>query len=100
MLEVLARRFGGEVGASGTGVDVRDQSAILVWYSAVVCLSWIMLGTLRFLWWYGQEMGRGRCCGGPPEMRKEFQKSLCLSEMVLRGRARCAPSNVRVLGDR
>ena len=37
---------------------------------------------------------------GPPEMWKEFQKSLCLSEMVLGERARCAPSNVGVLGRR
>jgi hypothetical protein len=33
-------------------------------------------------------------------MRKESQKSLCLSEMVLGERARCAPSSVGVVGDR
>ena len=38
--------------------------------------------------------------GGPPGMRKEFQKSLCLSETVRGERARCAPSSVGVLGER
>ena len=38
--------------------------------------------------------------GGPPGMRKEFQKSLCLSETVLGERARFTPSSVGVLGDR
>ena len=33
-------------------------------------------------------------------MRKEFQKSLCLSETVLGERARCAPSSVGVVGER
>ena len=33
-------------------------------------------------------------------MRKEFQKSLCLSDMVLGERARCATSSVGVVGDR
>ena len=33
-------------------------------------------------------------------MRKESQKSLCLSEMVLGERARCVPSSVGVVGDR
>jgi hypothetical protein len=33
-------------------------------------------------------------------MRYEFQKSLCLSEMVLGERARWAPSRVGVVGDR
>ena len=39
---------------------VLNQSAILVWYSAVVCLSWNMLGTLRF---YGGT-GMGWVVGG------------------------------------
>ena len=90
---------GVRLGPMGQGW-VLNQSAILVWYSAVVCLSRNMLGTLRFLRWYGHRMGRGRGCGGPPEMRKEFQKSLCLSETVLGERARCTPSSVGVLGDR
>ena len=33
-------------------------------------------------------------------MRKEFQKSLCLSETVLGERARCTPRSVGVLGER
>ena len=33
-------------------------------------------------------------------MRNEFQKSLCLSEMVLGERARWAPRSVGVVGDR
>ena len=99
MLEILPGRFGVRLEPVGQGW-VLNQSAILVWYSAVVCLSLNMLETLRFLRWYGHGMGRGRGCGGPPEMRKEFQKSLCLSEMVLGERASCTPSNVGVLGDR
>ena len=63
MLEILPSRFRGEAGAHGAGW-VLNQSAILVWYSAVVCLSRNMLGTLRFLRWYGHGMGCGRGCGG------------------------------------
>jgi len=32
-------------------------------------------------------------------MRKEFQKSLCLSEIVLGERAMCAPSREGAVGD-
>ena len=80
LLEVLARCVRGEVEASVTWVGVfgknrfnlakglkatqvhdsvhgwvLNQSAILVWYSAVVCLSRNMLGTLRF--YGGMDMG-------------------------------------------
>ena len=44
--------------------------------------------------WALSELG-----GGPPGMRKEFQKSLCLSEIVLGERAMCAPSREGAVGD-
>ena len=99
MLEISPCRFWGEVGARGAGVDVEPVGHFgLVFSSGVLIAEYV--GDLAFLRWYGHGMGRGRGCGGPSEMRKEFQKSLCLSEMVLGDRARCTPSNVGVMGDR
>ena len=99
MLEILPGRFGGEAGALGAGMGVEPVSHFgLVFGGGVFVTEYV--GDLAFLRWYGHGMGRGRGCGGPPEMRKEFQKSLCLSETVLGERARCTPSSVGVLGER
>ena len=95
MLEILPSRFGGEAGARGAGVGVEPVCHFgLVFGGGVFVTEYV--GDLAFLRWYGHGMGRG----GPPGMRKEFQKSLCLSETVLGERARCAPSSVGVLGER
>ena len=70
-------------------------------FSFVLCGSVLVaeyLGDLAVLWWYGHGMGRWRGCGGPPGMRYEFQKSPCLSEIVLGDRAICAPSRVEWWG--
>ena len=99
MLEILPSRFGGEAGAHGAGVDVEPVHHFgLVFCGGVFVVEYV--GDLAFFAvvraWDGSRTG----CGGPPGMRKEFQKSLCLSETVLGERARCAPSSVGVLGER
>ena len=99
VLEVLARRFRGEVGASGTWVGVEPFCHFsLVFFSGMLVAEYV--GDLAFfavVWaWDGPEA----VLRGPPGIRKEFQKSLCLSETVLGDRARCAPSKVGALGDR
>ena len=87
------------MGASGAGVDVEPVYHFgLVFCGGMLVSEYVgdLAGFMGVWAWDGPWAG----CGGPPEMRKEFQKSLCLSEMVLGERARCAPSNVGELGDR
>ena len=102
MLEILPGGFRGEAGAHGAGMGVEPVSHFgLVFGGSVFVAEYV--GDLAFFTvvraWDGSWAGL-RGCGGPPGMRKEIQKSLCLSETVLGERARCTPSNVGVLGDR
>ena len=77
MLEILPCHFRGEVGARGAGVDVEPVGHFgLLFCSGMFIAEYV--GDLAFLRWYGHGMGRGQGCGGSPEMRKEFQKSLCV----------------------
>ena len=99
MLEILPGRFGGEAGARGAGVGVESVRHFgLVFGGGVFVTEYV--GDLAFFAvvraWDGSWAG----LWGAPGMRKEFQKSLCLSETVLGERARCAPSSVGVLGER
>ena len=57
-----------------------------VWDLASFAVIGARCGALSMLW-------------GPPGMPKEFQKSLCLSEIVLGERAMCAPSREGMVGD-
>ena len=99
MLEILPGCFGGEAGARRAGVGVKPVRHFgLVFGGGVFVTEYV--GDLAFFTvvraWDGPWAG----LWGPPGMRKEFQKSLCLSETVLGERARCTPSSVGVLGER
>ena len=72
MLVILPGCFRGEAGAHGAGMGVEPVSHFgLVFGGGVFVAEYVE--DLAFLRWYGHGMGSGRGCGGPPEMRKEFQ---------------------------
>jgi hypothetical protein len=58
------------------------------------------VGNLALFAVVGARYGALAVLRGPLGMRKESQKSLCLSEMVLGERVRCEPSSVGMEGDR